>query len=164
MRRKELVRDVVDLLRESNIKKSVHVPRQVLHISDNEGNSKDFTVKGADKEIAFTSADVSAVLDAVSKVVVDTLMRGDNITVHGFGSIGLQYRKPRATKKIGTDEDIVIAGRYVPKFIFGNELRMAARMYELSLDDRVTLDDVITSEDYNPDDCDESIDEQPEEV
>lgn len=146
MKRKELIRCVVDTLRDANIKKSVHVPRQVLHISDNDGNSKDFTVKSADKEIAFTSADVGAVLDAINKVVVDTLTQGDNITIHGFGSLGLQYRKERSTKKIGTDEEIVIAGRYIPKFVFGNDLRMAARLYELSATDRVSSEDDFEDE------------------
>lgn len=137
MKRKELIRCVVDSLKESNIKKSVHVPKHTLHISDNEGNSKDFTVKSVDKEIAFTSDDVGAIIDAAMKVIVDALIRGDNVSVYGFGSIGLQYRKQRATKKIGTNEDIVIAGRYVPKFVSGNDLKMAARLYEMSTTDRL---------------------------
>lgn len=147
MKRKELIRCVVDLLRDSNVKKSVHVPKHTLHISDNDGNSKDFTVKSADKEVAFTSGDVGAIIDAAIRVIIDALIRGDNITIHGFGSLGLQYRKQRSTKKIGTNEDIVIAGRYVPKFVFGNELRMAARLYEMSATDRLECSDAVDFDD-----------------
>lgn len=78
MKRKKFVRNIVDLLKESNIKKSVHVPRHRLYISDDTGTTKAFTVKGADKEIAFTSADVGAIVDAAIKVILDTLAHGDN--------------------------------------------------------------------------------------
>lgn len=77
MKRKEFVRSIVDLLKESNIKKSVHVPRHRLYISDDTGTTKAFTVKGADKEIAFTSADVGAVVDAAIKVILDTVSEPD---------------------------------------------------------------------------------------
>lgn len=161
MKRKELIRRVVESLKESGIKKSVHVPRHVLHISDDNGNSKDFTVKNADKEVAFSSADVGAILDAAIKVIIDALIRGDNVAIHGFGSLGLRYRKERASKQIGTNEDIILAGRYVPKFVFGNDLRMAARLYEMSMNDRLPDESWTTDLTYYDDlDLDDDQDEQ----
>lgn len=169
MKRKEFVRSIVDLLKESNIKKSVHVPRHRLYISDDTGTTKAFTVKGADKEIAFTSVDVGAVVDAAIKVILDTLAHGDNVSIKGFGSLGLQYRKERSSKQVGTGEDILIAGRYVPKFVWGNDLRIAARMFETYLSDKAPEEVVIegrlydTEFDDEEDDYEESIDDDSDE-
>ncbi len=136
MNKKEFIKCVADTLQANNIKKPISIPKQVLHISDNEGNSKDFSIKKTDKSVSYTKDDVSAIVDACIYIIQESLKQGEFITVQGFGTLGLNYRKPRATKHVGTSEDIVIAGRYVPKFSFGNDLRMCAKVYELSLDDR----------------------------
>lgn len=44
MNRQAFIKNVADLLREKNIKKPISIPKQVFHISDNDGNSKDFTI------------------------------------------------------------------------------------------------------------------------
>ena len=136
MNRKDLIRKITDLLRENNIKKPVSVPKQVFHISDNDGNYKDFTVKQTDKKVIYTVEDVAAVIEACQSVIEDALKRGEPISIHGFGSLALRYREPRRTKQIGTDKEVEVKGRYVPKFAFGNNLRMCAKVYELSLADR----------------------------
>lgn len=136
MNKKNFIRRVSDLLRENNVKKPVSIPKQVFHISDDEGNTKDFTVKKTDKSVIYTIDDVNTILDACLCIVQDSLKHGEPITFHGFGTLGLNYRKPRMTKRVGTDEDVIIEGRYVPKFSFGNELRMCAKVYEMSLNDR----------------------------
>lgn len=153
MKRKDLVRCIVDALREDGVKKHVHVPSHKLYISDDNGVSKAFTVRGADRAILFTSEDIEAFLDTAIRVVVDTLARGDNITIKGFGSLGLQYRKPRATKHVGTGEDIVIEGRYVPKFIWGNDLRAAARRFENYLEDNAP-EEIVDKSDMFDDEVD----------
>lgn len=137
MNKNNFIKCVSDLLRENNIKKPVSIPRQVFHISDDEGNSKDFTIKKTDKSVIYTTDDISTIIDACICVIQNALKHGETISFHGFGSIGLNYRKPRMTKRVGTDENIIIEGRYVPKFSFGKDLRMCAKIYELSLEDRV---------------------------
>lgn len=137
MNKKDFIRCVSDLLRTNDIKKPVSIPKQVFHISDNEGNSKDFTIKKTDKSVLYTRDDVAAIVDACLYVIQELLKRGEPISFHGFGTLGLNYRKPRATKCVGTEEDVVIKGRYVPKFSFGNDLRMCAKIYELSLNDKL---------------------------
>lgn len=136
MNKSDFVKCVSDVLRTNGIKKPVSIPKRVFHISDDDGNSKDFSVKTTEKSVIFTKNDVNAIIDACVYVAQEALKRGEPITFHGFGTLGLNYRKPRKTKCVGTDDDVVIDGRYVPKFSFGNDLRLCAKMYELSLKDR----------------------------
>lgn len=136
MNRKEFVRGITSYLRNNNLRKAVSLPKQIFHISDNEGNTKDFIVRKTDKTVLYTVEDIEAIIDAFINVISDALKRGESISIRGFGTFGLKYRKPRATKKLGTNEWIDIDARYVPKFSFGNDLRMCAKLYELSLEDK----------------------------
>jgi len=133
MNRRELVRRIANVMRDNNVRKPVSSPKQVFHISDDEGNKKDFVVRKTDKSVLFTVDDVEAVIDACLYVVEESLKRGEPVSIRGFGSLGLKYRKPRATKRPGTEEWVDIEARYIPKFSFGNDLRMCAKVYELSL-------------------------------
>lgn len=146
MNKKDFIRCVSDLLRTNNIKKPVSIPKQVFHISDNEGNTKDFTIKKTGKSVLYTNDDVTAIIDACLYVIQESLKRGEPISFHGFGTLGLNYRKPRTTKCVRTDDDVIIEGRYVPKFSFGNDLRMCAKIYELSLNDNMPEPEPIYDE------------------
>lgn len=137
MNKRDYIRAVCTYMRDNGITKPVSYPKQVFHISDDDGNSKDFVVKKTDKNINFTTDDVAAIVEACIETAKEALRKGDNISLHGFGVLGLNYRQPRKTKEFGTDNDVLIEGRYVPKFSFGNDLRMCAKVYELSLDDRL---------------------------
>lgn len=77
-------------------------------------------------------------MDACIYVVQEALKRGEPISISGFGTLGLNYRKPRVVKHPDTDKNVYVNGRYVPKFTFGNDLRMCAKIYELSLDDKIS--------------------------
>lgn len=133
MNRKELVRRVSNVLRDNNVKKPVHVQKHVLHISDDDGNTKDFVIKKNDTGILFTIDDVNAIIDACIYVIQDALKHGDCVSIRGFGSLGLHYRKARTTKHPTTGEPVDVEARYVPKFISGNDLKMCAKIYELSV-------------------------------
>lgn len=135
MNRKGLVRGIAAFLRDNNIRKPVAIPKKTLHISDDDGNVKDIVIKGMDKQAPFTVDDVETIIDTCLYVIQESLKKGEPVTIQGFGSLGLKYRKARSTKKIGTTERQEIPGRYVPKFSFGNDLRVCAKLYELSLND-----------------------------
>lgn len=137
MNRKELTRRTAAVMRDSGVRKLVSSPKQVFHISDDEGNSKDFILRKSDKGVIFTSDDVEAMLNACLSVIEDALKHGEDISIRGFGTLGLQYRKARKAKHPDTGEDVDIEARYVPKFSFGNDLRLCAKMFELSLDEKV---------------------------
>lgn len=136
MNRKELVRRVSNALRDNNIRKPVCVQKQVLHISDDDGNTKDFVIKKNDTSVAFTADDIDAVIDACIYVIQDALKHGDNVSVRGFGSLYLHHRKARTTKHPTTGEVVDVDARYVPKFVSGNDLKMCAKIYELSMEEK----------------------------
>lgn len=136
MNRKELTKRITGVLRDNNVRKPVSTPKHVFHITDDEGNTKDFVIRKTDKSVIYTIEDVDAVLTAFLDVVKDSLSRGEEVTLYGFGTFGLKYRPARYTKKPYTNERIEVAARYVPKFAFGSQLRMSAKLYELSLGDR----------------------------
>jgi nucleoid DNA-binding protein len=136
MNRKELIRRVALAMRENNIRKPISSPKQVFHISDDEGNTKDFVVRKTNKDVLFTVEDIDAIIEACLFVVEEAMKRGEPISIRGFGTLGLKYRKRRATKIPGTEEWVDVDARYIPRFIFGNDLRMCAKIYELSLQDK----------------------------
>ncbi len=147
MNKKELIRRITDLIHEKNIRKPVSCPKQVFHISDDYGSTKDFTIKQTDKKVMYTVEDVEVVIDAAILAIENALKRGEDITVFGFGTLKLNYRKARKTKRFGSDEEVSVKARYVPKFTFGNNLRMCAKVYEMSLKDRNKLPLPIYDED-----------------
>ena len=135
MNKKELVSKVAEVLRSNNVRKPVSTPKQVFHISDDEGNKKDFVVKQTDKSVLYNTTDVAAIVDACLAVIEDSIKHGEEIYIHGFGTLGVHQRAARTTKHPDTGQIVDVRARYVPKFSFGNNLRMAARVYEMSLDD-----------------------------
>ena len=136
MNKKDLINRTVDVLRENDVRKHVTAQKTVLHISDDHGNSSDFVVRKSERGLLFTIGDVSAIIDACLAVVEDAMKHGEDISIHGFGTLGVHHRAARQTKHPDTGEPVTINARYVPKFNFGNTLRMAAKVYELSLSDR----------------------------
>lgn len=136
MNKKDLISKTAEVLRENNIRKPTSAQKTVLHISDDYGNQSDFIVKKSDRGLLFTVADVTAIVDACLAVIEDSIKHGEDISIHGFGTLGVHYRAARQTKHPETGETVSIDARYVPKFNFGNTLRMAAKVYELSLADR----------------------------
>lgn len=136
MNRKELIRRVASEMREKNIRKPITMPKQVFHISDDEGNKRDFTIRKTDKNVLFSVDDVEAVIDTCLAVIEESIKHGEEISIRGFGTLGIQYRKPRVLKHVETQEETIAEARYVPKFYFGNDLRRAAKVYGLSLEDK----------------------------
>lgn len=137
MNRKELVRRVSNVLRDNNIKKPVYTQKQVLHISDDDGNTKDFVIKKNDTSVIFTTDDIDAIVDACIYVIQDALKHGDGVSIRGFGSLGLHHRKARITKHPTTGEVVDVEARYVPKFVSGSDLKMCAKIYELSVEENL---------------------------
>ena len=136
MVKKDLVKRVAALLRENGVGKPVVFPRQVLHVTDDFGRRKDFMMKRAEKDAEFTVRDVESILDAYMYAIQEALRSGDSVTVKGFGTFGLSYRKPSVVKNVLDGQEIPVEGRYLPKFVCGNDLRRCAQVYEQTLIDR----------------------------
>ncbi|MCD8207406.1 MAG: HU family DNA-binding protein [Bacteroidales bacterium] len=141
MTKRDLVREVSNVLRKNGIKKPISIPKHVFHISDDDGNTRDFSVKTREKTAVYTAEDVTNIVDACICVIEDAMKRGEEFTIRGFGTLGLKYRKPRSTRNVNDGEIVEIAGHYIPKFSFGEELRMCARTYELLLNDQLSAFD-----------------------
>ena len=86
MNRKELVRRIAAVMKDNGIRKPISSPKQVFHISDDEGNTKDFVVKKTDKSVLFTIDDVESMVDAFICVIEDALKHGDSVSIRGFGT------------------------------------------------------------------------------
>lgn len=131
MNREELIRYATSLLRSSGAKKPVRIQRHVFRISDDDGNTADFVMKKQDKSVIYTKDDVRVVLDALLKAIEESIKQGEPISIYGFGTLGVKYRKARQTRNFSKEgEKVEIPGHYIPGFTFGKNLRMCARIYE----------------------------------
>ena len=145
MNRAEFIREITDNLRDRNIRKPVSIPKQVFHISDDDGNTRDFSIKKIDKTVIFTIDDVESILDAAEAVLRSAIQNGDKIAIRGIGTLGVKYRKARELTNVCDGEKVIAEDRYVPKFWPGTELKMAAKIYGLKMrdvnaDDRIVYD------------------------
>ncbi len=62
---------------------------------------------------------VKMILDHMAKALAE----GERIEIRGFGSFSLHYRSPRLGRNPKTGEKVQLAGKYVPHFKPGKELR-----------------------------------------
>jgi integration host factor subunit beta len=62
---------------------------------------------------------VKLMLDHMSQV----LATGERIEIRGFGSFSLHYRAPRVGRNPKTGDSVELAGKYVPHFKPGKEMR-----------------------------------------
>lgn len=133
MNKKDLVSRVAAELRVSGVRKPVDGHKAVFHISDDEGNQSDFVIKKPGKMVQYTTKDVDNVVEALLKVIEDALKVGESITILGFGTLALRYRKARRAKHPVTGRPTVVEGRHIPKFTFGKRLSVCADIFEQSL-------------------------------
>ncbi len=62
---------------------------------------------------------VKTLLDQMS----ESLANGERIEIRGFGSFSLHFRPPRVGRNPKTGDSVTLAGKYVPHFKPGKELR-----------------------------------------
>lgn len=133
MKKKELIERVTDALRAADVRKPIALQRHVFTITDDDGTSAKFVVRRKERDVIYTIEDATNIIDACLAVIIDAIKHGEDIEIRGFGTIGVHKRAARRTKEPNTGEWCVVEERYVPKFTFGKDMRMAARVYELSL-------------------------------
>ena len=74
-----------------------------------------------------TKADAGRAVDAVLATVEDTLRRGSDVTVSGFGKFHVSKRGARMGVNPRTGERIQIAASRVPRFTAGSGLKSAVK-------------------------------------
>ena len=70
-----------------------------------------------------SSKDVELAVKMMLDHMADALADGERIEIRGFGSFSLHYRAPRLGRNPKTGEKVHLAGKYVPHFKPGKELR-----------------------------------------
>ncbi len=71
--------------------------------------------------------DVELAVKYLVEQMSQTLASGERIEIRGFGSFSLHYRPPRVGRNPKTGEAVRLAGKYVPHFKPGKELRERVR-------------------------------------
>ena len=67
--------------------------------------------------------DVELAVKTLLEQMSQSLATGNRIEIRGFGSFSLHYRPPRVGRNPKTGESVALAGKYVPHFKPGKELR-----------------------------------------
>ena len=77
----------------------------------------------AAKQSQLSIKDVELAVKSLIEQMSETLAAGDRIEIRGFGSFSLHYSAPRIGRNPKTGESVGLAGKYVPHFKPGKELR-----------------------------------------
>ncbi len=77
----------------------------------------------ADRLGHLSARDVEIAVKEILEMMAQTLSKGERIEIRGFGSFSLHYRAPRIGRNPKTGDSVELAGKYVPHFKPGKELR-----------------------------------------
>ena len=77
----------------------------------------------AARQTQLSVKDVELAVKTLIEQMSETLASGERIEIRGFGSFSLHYRAPRIGRNPKTGESVGLAGKYVPHFKPGKELR-----------------------------------------
>jgi integration host factor subunit beta len=98
----------------------------------NRAVSKEFTpsitksdlVKALSKNQRYLAPkDVEVAVNSLMNMLSNSLSSGERIEIRGFGSFNLRYHPSRIGRNPRTGESVNIAGKYIPHFKPGKELR-----------------------------------------
>lgn len=135
MNQKDFTRRVASVLRGQGARKNVAAYRQVFHISDDYGNHKDFIIKKDARKVVYTADDVDVIVKACVQVILEALSQGKSVSFMGFGSLGLNLVKEKRIKNVIDGQMMTIPEHYVPKFVYGKDIKMSAKLYNMTLEE-----------------------------
>jgi integration host factor subunit beta len=102
----------------------------------------------AAKQSHLPAKDVELAVKQILEIMSDALAQGQRIEIRGFGSFSLHFRPPRQGRNPKTGETVALAGKYVPHFKPGKDLR-----------ERVNEPDGVGSLRETGDDADDEVDD-----
>ncbi len=79
--------------------------------------------KMAEHQDQLSIKDIELAVKSMLEHMSQTLAGGERIEIRGFGSFSLHYREPRVGRNPKTGESVQLAGKYVPHFKPGKEMR-----------------------------------------
>jgi integration host factor subunit beta len=77
----------------------------------------------ARKQKHLPAKDVELAVKHLLEIMSDALANGERIEIRGFGSFSLHFRPPRLGRNPKTGDPVALAGKYVPHFKPGKDLR-----------------------------------------
>ncbi len=77
----------------------------------------------ASQQTQLSAKDVELVVKSLLEHMAQALAKGERIEIRGFGSFSLHFRAPRTGRNPKTGDAVTLAGKYVPHFKPGKELR-----------------------------------------
>lgn len=86
-------------------------------------NKSELIERIVDQQEQLSVRDVELAVKAMLEHMTQVLASGERIEIRGFGSFSLHYRAPRLGRNPKTGESVELAGKYVPHFKPGKELR-----------------------------------------
>ena len=75
------------------------------------------------ERIGVSKREAATVVDSIFDIIKESLERGENVKISGFGSFNLREKKPRRGRNPQTGEEITISARRVLSFKSSNVLR-----------------------------------------
>ena len=75
------------------------------------------------KQKHLPAKDIELAVKQMLEIMSDALAGGERIEIRGFGSFSLHFRPPRQGRNPKTGEAVALAGKYVPHFKPGKDLR-----------------------------------------
>lgn len=85
-------------------------------------NQRDF-LKAFSKEANLSQRDSSAALAAITRIVTETIMKGESVTFLNLGKLSVKLRAAREGRNPVTGERIPVPARCVPAFKASTALR-----------------------------------------
>lgn len=79
--------------------------------------------KIAERQDQLPAKDVELAIKLMLDYMSQILATGERIEIRGFGSFSLHYRAPRIGRNPKTGDSVELAGKYVPHFKPGKEMR-----------------------------------------
>ena len=76
-------------------------------------------------EARLTRAQATRALEAFVEGIQSSLVRGDRVTISGFGTFGVSHRKARRVRNPRNGRAMEVAAKRVPRFAPGVELKSA---------------------------------------
>jgi integration host factor subunit beta len=77
----------------------------------------------AQKQKHLSYKDIEFAVKTMIEQMAQSLASGERIEIRGFGSFSLHFRPPRMGRNPKTGEPVPLAGKFVPHFKPGKELR-----------------------------------------
>src|SRR5690606_4678941 len=77
----------------------------------------------AAKQPQLSVKDIELAVKAILEHMSQTLAQGEGIEIRGFGSFSLHDREPRLGRNPKTGDTVELAGKHVPHFKPGKEMR-----------------------------------------